>query len=243
MLPMEGRGVIAYRDARLRVLTLVTSTQFPYSGQTGLSECLGIEHGAPAGHFARCRRRLWLQGIALPRRGRARLAGAEGRLSGALAGGQPRAFDRERQLPRASLWRSPATRPPTAKSIGIDCTAHVDAGAYSSYPISSSAGGRADRQSFAGSLCFLGVPLRCGRGCHQQMPYPCLTAGSPELACVLQSKRSWMPSRAKQRWSRTKSGCAIWSAPSRCRSIMWSANISIVAITPNACGARWRPSA
>jgi len=45
MLPIEGRGVIAYRDGRLRQLTLVTSTQFPHSVQTGLSECLGIEHG------------------------------------------------------------------------------------------------------------------------------------------------------------------------------------------------------
>src|SRR5262249_16261416 len=45
MFPMEGRGVIAYRDARLRLLTLITSTQFPHSVQTGLSECLGVEHG------------------------------------------------------------------------------------------------------------------------------------------------------------------------------------------------------
>ena len=29
MFPMEGRGVVAYRDARLRCLTLVTSTNFP----------------------------------------------------------------------------------------------------------------------------------------------------------------------------------------------------------------------
>ena len=45
MFPMEGRGVVAYRDARLRCLTLVTSTQFPHSVQTGLCECLGLGHG------------------------------------------------------------------------------------------------------------------------------------------------------------------------------------------------------
>ena len=42
MFPMEGRGVVAFRDSRLRYLTLVTSTQFPHSVQTGLCECLGL---------------------------------------------------------------------------------------------------------------------------------------------------------------------------------------------------------
>ena len=46
MFPMEGRGVVAYRDLRLRYLTLVTSTQFPHSVQTGLCECLGLDDGA-----------------------------------------------------------------------------------------------------------------------------------------------------------------------------------------------------
>src|SRR5258705_1768124 len=45
MFPMEGRGVVAYRDLRLRYLTLITSTQFPHSVQTGLCECLGLAHG------------------------------------------------------------------------------------------------------------------------------------------------------------------------------------------------------
>lgn len=45
MFPMEGRGVIAFRDGRLGLLTLITSTQFPHSVQTGLCECLGLEHG------------------------------------------------------------------------------------------------------------------------------------------------------------------------------------------------------
>jgi len=45
MFPMEGRGVLAYRDSRLRYLTLITSTQFPHSVQTGLCECLNLKHG------------------------------------------------------------------------------------------------------------------------------------------------------------------------------------------------------
>ena len=46
MFPMEGRGILAFRDSRLRYLTLITSTQFPHSVQTGLCECLGLEDGA-----------------------------------------------------------------------------------------------------------------------------------------------------------------------------------------------------
>ena len=42
MFPMEGRGILAFRDPRLRYLTLITSTQFPHSVQTGLCECLGL---------------------------------------------------------------------------------------------------------------------------------------------------------------------------------------------------------
>ena len=45
MFPMEGRGIIAFRDRRLRYLTLITSTQFPHSVQTGLCGCLGLEDG------------------------------------------------------------------------------------------------------------------------------------------------------------------------------------------------------
>ena len=45
MFPMEGRGVIAYPDARLKFLTVISSTQFPHCVQTGLSEFLGIPDG------------------------------------------------------------------------------------------------------------------------------------------------------------------------------------------------------
>ena len=45
MFPMEGRGVIGYRDARLRFLTIISSTQFPHCVQTGLCEALNISDG------------------------------------------------------------------------------------------------------------------------------------------------------------------------------------------------------
>jgi carbon-monoxide dehydrogenase large subunit len=137
MLPMEGRGVIAYQDARLRLLTLVTSTQFPHSVQTGLSECLGIEHGrlriiSPdvGGGFGYkgllCREEVALAWLALH------------------ADHPVRWLEDSREHLTANAncrehhYEITGYAAADGKLIGIDCTAHVDAGAYSSYPISSS---------------------------------------------------------------------------------------------------------
>src|SRR5919198_1330846 len=46
MFPMEGRGVVAYRDARLGFLTIVSSTQMPHIVQRGVAECLGLNDGS-----------------------------------------------------------------------------------------------------------------------------------------------------------------------------------------------------
>lgn len=136
MFPMEGRGVIAYRDPRLRYLTLITSTQFPHSVQTGLCECLGLEHGhvriiSPdvGGGFG-------YKGLLCP----------EEVALGWLA----------QQVDHPVRWLEDCREHLTAnancrehhyeitgyaaadgKLLGIDCVGHVDAGAYSSYPISS----------------------------------------------------------------------------------------------------------
>jgi carbon-monoxide dehydrogenase large subunit len=136
MFPMEGRGVIAYRDLRLRYLTLITSTQFPHSVQTGLCECLGLDHGrvriiSPdvGGGFG-------YKGLLCP----------EEVALGWLA----------QQVDYPVRWLEDCREHLTAnancrehhyqitgyadrngKLLGIDCVAHVDAGAYSAYPISS----------------------------------------------------------------------------------------------------------
>lgn len=136
MFPMEGRGVLAYRDSRLRYLTLITSTQFPHSVQTGLSECLGLNHGdvriiSPdvGGGFG-------YKGLLCP----------EEVALGWLA----------MQVDHPVRWLEDCREHLTAnancrehhyeitgyasadgKLLGIDCVGHVDAGAYSSYPISS----------------------------------------------------------------------------------------------------------
>ena len=136
MFPMEGRGVLAYRDSRLRYLTLITSTQFPHSVQTGLSECLGLNHGdvriiSPdvGGGFG-------YKGLLCP----------EEVALGWLA----------MQVDHPVRWLEDCREHLTAnancrehhyeitgyastdgKLLGIDCVGYVDAGAYSSYPISS----------------------------------------------------------------------------------------------------------
>lgn len=137
MFPMEGRGVVAYRDARLRHLTLITSTQFPHSVQTGLCECLGLEHGnvriiSPdvGGGFG-------YKGLLCP----------EEVALGWLAqhvGYPVRWLEdcREHLTANANCrehhYEITGYASSDGKLLGIDCIGHVDAGAYSSYPISSS---------------------------------------------------------------------------------------------------------
>lgn len=136
MVPIEGRGVIAYRDARLRQLTLITSTQFPHSVQTGLSECLGIEHGqiriiSPdvGGGFGYkgllCREEVALAWLA--RRVGYPVRWLEDRREHLTANANCREHH----------YEIDAYATADGKLIGVDCVAHVDAGAYSCYPISS----------------------------------------------------------------------------------------------------------
>jgi aerobic carbon-monoxide dehydrogenase large subunit len=43
MVPLEGKGVVAWWDERLGQLVVHTSTQLPHMMRTGLAECLGLE--------------------------------------------------------------------------------------------------------------------------------------------------------------------------------------------------------
>src|SRR6478609_2065722 len=136
MFPMEGRGVVAYRDQRLRYLTLVTSTQFPHSVQTGLCECLGLDDGAVriispdvGGGFGYkgllCREEVALGWLALQANHPVRwLEDCREHLSA-------NANCREHHYNITGY----ASR--EGKLLAIDCVGYVDAGAYSDYPISS----------------------------------------------------------------------------------------------------------
>ncbi len=137
MFPMEGRGVLAYRDERLRNLTLVTSTQFPNCVQTGLSECLGLTHGdirviSPdvGGGFGYkgllCREEVALAWLAL------RVGHPVRWLEDCREHLAANANCREHHYEITGYASA------DGKLLGIECIAHVDAGAYSSYPVSSS---------------------------------------------------------------------------------------------------------
>jgi len=135
MVPIEGRGVIAYRDWRLGYLTLITSTQFPHSVQTGLCECLGLAHGrvrviSPdvGGGFGYkgllCREEValgWLaQQVNYPVRW------LEDRSEHLTANANC----------REHYYQITGYAFADGKLMAIDCIGRVDAGAYSCYPVS-----------------------------------------------------------------------------------------------------------
>src|SRR3954454_5584015 len=135
MAPLEGRGVLASWTSRLEQLTVYTSAQMPHINRTGLSECLGLDHGnirviSPdvGGGFG-------YKGILLPE---------EVCLSWlAMRLGHPVRWieDRREHLSAGANCREHhylitgyADR--DGRLRGIDCEATVDSGAYSSYPFS-----------------------------------------------------------------------------------------------------------
>lgn len=135
MAPLEGRGVVAYWDPRLEQLVVYSAAQMPHIVRTGLSECLGLEHGrirvvAPdvGGGFG-------YKGILLPEEV------ALGWL--AMHCNHPVRWieDRREHLTASANCREHhyvitgyADR--DGRLLGIDCEATVDSGAYSSYPFS-----------------------------------------------------------------------------------------------------------
>ena len=136
MFPMEGRGVIAYDDTRMRLLTVVTSTQFPHSVQTGLAECLGVEHGririiSPdvGGGFGYkgllCREEVLLAW--LTRQVNCPVRWLEDCREHLVANANC----------REHYYQIDGYADTYGRLIAIDCVSYVDAGAYSSYPISS----------------------------------------------------------------------------------------------------------
>jgi carbon-monoxide dehydrogenase large subunit len=133
--PIEGRGVVVHWDSRLEQLVVYTATQMPHIVRTGLSECLGLDHGqirvvAPdvGGGFG-------YKGILLPE---------EVALCWlAMRCGHPVRWieDRREHLTasancREHHYRITGYADRDGRLLGIDCEATVDSGAYSSYPFS-----------------------------------------------------------------------------------------------------------
>ncbi|WP_250490592.1 xanthine dehydrogenase family protein molybdopterin-binding subunit [Caballeronia sp. INML2] len=135
MAPMEGRGCVAHWDRRLSQLILHTSAQMPHITRTGLAQCLGLDEGqvrviAPdvGGGFG-------YKGILLP----------EEVCCGWLAMQLEKPVrwieDRREQLTANANCREHdyditgyADR--DGRLLAVECEAHVDSGAYSSYPFS-----------------------------------------------------------------------------------------------------------
>jgi len=136
MFPMEGRGVVAYWDSRLGFLTVVSATQMPHLVQRGLAECLGLNDGSirvispdVGGGFGYkgllCREEVALAWLAIHGATAVRwLEDCREHLSA-------NANCREHH------YRITGYADPDGRLLALDCVAHVDAGAYSTYPISS----------------------------------------------------------------------------------------------------------
>jgi carbon-monoxide dehydrogenase large subunit len=135
MSPIEGRGVVAYWDSRLNQLVVYSATQMPHIVRTGLSDCLGIDHGkirviAPdvGGGFG-------YKGILLPEEIALCWLAMQVR--------HPVRWleDRREQLSANANCREhhyvvTAHADDTGKLLALEAEAHVDSGAYSAYPFS-----------------------------------------------------------------------------------------------------------
>jgi carbon-monoxide dehydrogenase large subunit len=135
MAPIEGRGLVAVWDRTLEVLTLHSATQMPHIVRTGLAGCLGLDHGqirviAPdvGGGFG-------YKGILL----------AEEVCAGFLAMKLDRPIrwieDRREHLTggancREHYYEVTGYAAADGELLAVDCSAIVDAGAYSAYPFS-----------------------------------------------------------------------------------------------------------
>jgi carbon-monoxide dehydrogenase large subunit len=136
-VPMEGKGVVAFWDSRMDQLTVYSSTQFPHIVRTGLAECLGLEQRrirviAPdvGGGFG-YKNVLHPEEVAvawLAMHTRRPVRWIEDRFEHLLAGGNVREHH----------YTVKAYADQRGKLLGLDAEITIDAGAYSSYPYTSS---------------------------------------------------------------------------------------------------------
>ena len=135
MSPIEGRGVLAHWDRRMEMLVLHTACQIPHIVRTGLAECLGLEQGQVRIVVPDVGGGFGYKGVLL----------AEEVVLGwiAMQRGHPVRWieDRREQLVANANCREhhyviTAHAAADGTLLAVDCEAHVDAGAYSSYPFS-----------------------------------------------------------------------------------------------------------
>ena len=132
-VPLEGRGVLAYRDHRLDELVVYTSTQVPHTIRLGLSEMLGIEER---------RIRVIAPDVGGGFGTKARLSQEEVAVAAlALAVDHPVRWieDRSEHLLaaihcREHFYRMTAYADRRGRILGLDAELIVDAGAYAMWP-------------------------------------------------------------------------------------------------------------
>jgi aerobic carbon-monoxide dehydrogenase large subunit len=136
-VPMEGKGVVAFWDSRMDQLMVYSSTQFPHVVRTGLAECLGLEQRrirviAPdvGGGFG-------YKGVLHPEevavawlamQTRRPVRWIEDRFEHLCAGASVREHH----------YKVTAYADKRGKLLGLEAEITIDAGAYSSYPYTSS---------------------------------------------------------------------------------------------------------
>lgn len=135
MAPMEGRGVVAYWDRRLSQLVVYTSAQMPHINRTGLAGCLGLDEGSVRVISPDVGGGFGYKGILLPEE--VCVAWLAMHLDHPVRWIE----DRREQLVANANCREHhydihAYADKDGRLLAVDCEAHVDSGAYSSYPFS-----------------------------------------------------------------------------------------------------------
>jgi carbon-monoxide dehydrogenase large subunit len=136
MVPIEGRAVVAYWDARLAFLTVISSSQFPHVVQRGIAECLGLPDGAVRVISPDVGGGFGYKGLL------SREEVALAWLAGHTAESVRWLEDCREHLTanancREHYYRVTGYADRDGRLLALDCEANVDAGAYSVYPTSS----------------------------------------------------------------------------------------------------------
>ena len=234
MSPIEGRGVLAHWDRRLEMLVLHTACQIPHIVRTGLAECLGLEQGQVRIVVPDVGGGFGYKGILLP----------EEVVLGWLAMHRDHPVrwieDRREQLVANANCREhhyviTAHAAADGALLGIDCEAHVDAGAYSSYPFSACLEAAQVASILPGPYVFEGLPLPDVVDGDQQAAHPSRTAEWRVPACASRWRCSSTASHAPSTWTPSSCACATSSSRTACRSTTSRESTSTAATTRSAC--------
>jgi carbon-monoxide dehydrogenase large subunit len=135
MFPMEGRGVLAYKDPRLDFLTIVSATQMPHVVQRGIADCLGLDDSRVRVISPDVGGGFGYKGLLL--REEVALAWLANRVDYPVRWLEDcREHLSANANCREHFYRITGYADRDGRLLALDCEAYVDAGAYSVYPTS-----------------------------------------------------------------------------------------------------------